>query len=101
MTELSNITEEEFELFRQIKPLIGECLRLNHELNNPLAGVIGYTELMLSSETSLTDNQKELLGKILSSAEKMKYLIEDLCNNKIGMGRTIDLQEIEKTFGSS
>ena len=100
MTKLANITEEEFELFCQVKPLIGECLRLNHDLNNPLAGVIGYTELMLSNDRDLTDNQKELLGKILSSAEKMKYLIEDLCNKKIGMGRTIDLQEIEKTFRS-
>ncbi len=100
MTKLADITEEELELFRQIKPLIGECLKLNHELNNPLAGVIGYTELMLSTETDLTGNQKELLGKILNSAEKMKYIIEDLCNKKIGMGRTIDMREIEKTFGS-
>lgn len=48
-----------------------------HELNNPLAGIMGYTQLMLKDK-DLTAQQREDLGIILSQSGRCKDIIENL-----------------------
>jgi len=40
-TALTAELRNELALFERIKPYLGRCLTLNHNLNNPLAGIIG------------------------------------------------------------
>lgn len=98
--DLKKISQEEMELFIRLKPLIGECLKLNHNLNNPLAGVVGYSELLLSGDEELSENQKNMVNKIMGSAIKMQELLEDLCDKKINAGNVIDREEIARVFGT-
>lgn len=47
-----------------------------HEINNPLTGVIAYTELLMMK--SGDENMKNELKKILQSAERCKRIVENL-----------------------
>lgn len=48
-----------------------------HELNNPLAGVKGFTELLLRDE-NLTPKQRERLEKIFRLSQRMAEIIDHL-----------------------
>jgi signal transduction histidine kinase len=48
-----------------------------HELNNPLAGVLGLTQVMLS-RTDLDDRSRRSLGSIEREAERMRSIIEKM-----------------------
>ncbi|HEX4454938.1 MAG TPA: HAMP domain-containing sensor histidine kinase [Kofleriaceae bacterium] len=48
-----------------------------HELNNPLAGVLGLTQVMLG-RTDLDDRSKRSLGSIEREAERMRAIIEKM-----------------------
>jgi signal transduction histidine kinase len=47
-----------------------------HELNNPLASIVGYAELMTDEITDGPSRQK--LGKMIREAQRMKRIIENL-----------------------
>ena len=96
--ENSEDLKRELEIFRALKPYIGRCLSLNHDLNNPLAGIIGYCDFLQEDAESWTEEQKEFLQNIATSAERMKKLIEDLCAEKISLKEKIDLKAIEESF---
>ncbi len=49
---------------------------MSHEVRTPLNGIVGYTGLLL--ETSLSDSQREQLLAILTSAEALMRLTEDI-----------------------
>jgi hypothetical protein len=48
--ESAENSQEDLALFRALKPYIGHCLTLNHDLNNPLAGILGYAEFLLTHD---------------------------------------------------
>ena len=48
-----------------------------HELNNPMAGVLGYTQLLLMSE-DLPENTKSTLEKINQEAERARKIVQNL-----------------------
>lgn len=48
-----------------------------HEINNPLTGILGYTEL-LSADTSLNEHSRGLLQKIREQSLRIKTLINNL-----------------------
>lgn len=87
----SDLTQQDFEL---LKPLIKRCLRLNHDINNPLAGILGYAEFMLSSPESLTESTSKHLKQIMRAAERIKKLMEELGDEKIAISDKCDLQRI-------
>jgi signal transduction histidine kinase len=95
---LSPELREELALWRALKPYIGRCLTLNHDINNPLAGIIGYGEFMLVDEASLSDDQRGYLTKIMQCAERIRKLVDDLCREKIELGEKIDLRAVSEAF---
>ncbi len=96
-SSLSAELREELALWRTLKPYIGSCLTLNHDINNPLAGIIGYGEFMMSDET-LTREQQGHLTKIMNCAERIKKLVDDLCQEKIELAEKIDLRAVTAKF---
>ncbi len=51
---------------------------MSHELRSPLNGIIGFSELIYDGKLgSLSDFQKECVGRILKSAEHLLRLIND------------------------
>ena len=100
MTAIKEFTKEEqkeYETYLALKPYIGHCLILNHELNNPLTGIIGYSEFLIDDDT-IPDNLRTSLKQILKSAERMKKLIEYLCVEKIELETKLDLSTIIDDF---
>ncbi|MBN2725697.1 MAG: response regulator [Deltaproteobacteria bacterium] len=49
---------------------------LSHEIRTPMNGIIGLSELLLENETS--DDKKDYLGMILSSAKSLMNIINDI-----------------------
>ncbi len=49
-----------------------------HDLRNPLALVMGYSELMLEEQDELAEHHREFVGSILRSGQKMLSLIKDI-----------------------
>ena len=90
----STSTESADVLLEKLKPLITRCLVLNHDINNPLAGIIGYTELLLSEDEPLTETQKESLNQIQVCAERIEKEINDLCDIKIELSEEVDINNI-------
>jgi signal transduction histidine kinase len=62
---------------------------MSHELRTPLTAIVGYTEL-LASEISgpLTAKQKEQLGRIATSSNHLRALIDDVLTfSRLELGR--------------
>ena len=65
-----------------------------HEINNPLTGIIGYAEYLLSEDEPLTESQKEGLKRIMLCAERIEKEINDLCEIKIKIAEEVDIENI-------
>ncbi len=82
------------ETINKIKPFISHCLTLNHDINNPLTGVIGYTEYILSEPEGLTDDHKDLLQRIMKCAERIQRLVAELGDEKAALAKEIDIKKL-------
>lgn len=89
---------DEFEIYQELKPYIAHCLTMNHELNNPLAVILGYTEILLDESDSLNDDQKKYLQHIVKGAHKIQECISELSEEKIALNEKIDLKEVMKLY---
>lgn len=90
--------EEELELYKRLKPYIGHCLTMNHELNNSLSVILGYAEFLYEECGQLSDDQKQYLQNIIKSAEKMQDCVTDLSEEKIALNEKIDIKEVSAFF---
>ena len=104
MTEKKNATtdnrvsSEELEIYLKLKPFIAHCLTMNHEINNPLAGIIGYTDFMLDAADDLTPDQQKYLKQIAVCAERIRKLVTDLSDEKIGLSEKVDLSSVIASY---
>ena len=76
---------------------------ISHELRTPMSGVIGITELLM--ETELTEDQREQLRLISSSADALLTIINDLLDfSKIEAGKLLLHEEhfsLREFFGDT
>jgi len=94
-----SVSAEEIAVYRQLKPLIAHCLTLNHELNNPLAGILGYAEFMLDEgSVNLTVDQKRQLQQILKSAERIQKSVQKLSEAKMKLDGDLDLAALIERY---
>jgi len=89
---------EDYALFLALRKYIARCLTLNHDLNNPLAGILGYAEFLLMDGDNLTQDQKVQIDQILKCAERIKKQVDTLCAEKIALAEEIDLEAALKRF---
>ncbi len=92
------ISKEELAVYRALKPYIGHCLTFNHDINNPLAGIIGYGEFLLGDTDQLSKTQKGYLTQVLQCAMKIKELVDNLCEEKIALAEGIDLKSVTEAY---
>lgn len=86
--------KNESALFPRLKPYLERCLALNHDLNNPLTGVMNYCEFLLEDADQLSDEHREFVDQITSCAEQMKRVLDELCEEKMVLERKVDIQEL-------
>jgi hypothetical protein len=89
-----NDPADDYALWQKLRPYVGHCLTLNHEINNALTGLLGYTEFMLVDRSSLSTDQTEHLENIQTAALKIKAAAEQLSSEKIALSEEIDLRPI-------
>jgi signal transduction histidine kinase len=89
---------DDLELFRALKPYIGHCLRMNHDINNSLAGIIGYCEFLLLDSAALPPQHRRQVEIIAKCAEKIQQLVQNLCEEKIALAEKIDLRPVVEAY---
>ena len=78
---------------------------VSHELRTPLTSIKGFTEMVLDGDAGeINEEVAEYLGIVLSNAERLVALVNDLLDlSRIESGRiqlkseAVDLNEIVKT----
>ena len=53
---------------------------ISHDLRTPLSSIKSYAELLLTSNKSLDDKAKQILGRIVVGTDKMNFLIKEILN---------------------
>jgi signal transduction histidine kinase len=85
---------EDQAVFDHLKPFLRRCLALNHEINNSLAGIFGYSEFLLREDDPLSDNQRRQLEKTISCAERIRAEMESLGNLKARLSKKVDISAL-------
>lgn len=80
--DLDTQIKDEISHYLSIKPLMDRCLELDHDLNNPLACIMGYAQYLLDEPDGLDETQLDCLEQILRGAERMQEVIEALSREK-------------------
>jgi hypothetical protein len=88
----------DYAVWQKLRPYIGHCLTLNHEINNALTGLLGYIDLMLLTRDDLSPDQIEYLESIQSAAQKIKSATEQLSREKIELSEEIDLRPVIEAY---
>lgn len=71
-----------------------------HEINNPLTGILGYTEL-LASEAGLTEKQQQLADKTAALARRIKTLVANLLSFARRVPPEIALLDVAQVISSA
>ncbi|MBD3258353.1 hypothetical protein GF377_07955 [candidate division GN15 bacterium] len=90
--------KREITVYRRLKPFIGHCLTLNHDLNNPLAGILGYAEFILTDGRELDDELKSNIDQIVECAERIRERLDSLCDHKLSLVTKLNLDQVTRTY---
>jgi len=71
LNERLNLAYEELDTF---------SFTISHDLRTPLSSIKSYAELLMTSNKSLDDNAKKILGRIIAGTDKMNFLIREILN---------------------
>ncbi len=77
-----------------LKEFFSAQFELNHDLNNPLAGVVGYLELALTDSETIPARPLELLKNVQKCADRMDQLIQEYVKSKRRLQTTVDLSDV-------
>ncbi|UCG63051.1 MAG: hypothetical protein JSV52_07155 [Candidatus Zixiibacteriota bacterium] len=80
-----------------VLPILRRCLALSKELNNPVAGIVGYCEFLLDTSESLTAGQRLSIEEIRDFAVKIQTTLEELAAEKAALAKKIDITALEST----
>ncbi len=78
-------------LFRAVTPLVSACLAANHDINNWLSGIFGYTEFLQTEADSLSHEQRKYLDKIMQCAERIQLQINKISAVKSEVAADVDM----------
>lgn len=95
---LSPELKAELAVYRALRPYICHCLTLNHDLNNPLAGILGYAEFILTEREKLDTETAENIDQIVMCAERIRKRLDELCEEKISLSEEIDLKSVTDAY---
>jgi protein-histidine pros-kinase len=90
VTERKRLLEEDNRRMQEANRLKSEFLaNMSHELRTPLNAIIGFSELMVNGKVGpLSDEHKEYLNDILTSARHLLQLINDVLDlTKVEAGK--------------
>lgn len=93
----SNLTDEQrrdLELLRQVRPYLRKCLDLNHDIGNPLAGILGYSELLLAQADQLPAEARRSLEVIHHCTQRINRALEILGEEKVILASKVDLKHV-------
>ncbi|HSG99172.1 MAG TPA: histidine kinase dimerization/phospho-acceptor domain-containing protein [candidate division Zixibacteria bacterium] len=79
----------------ELKRFAAALLELNHDLNNPLAGVVGYLELAMTSHDDLPEDTRKMLANVQKSADLLEKVIGRLTSAKRRLQTSVDISELE------
>ena len=91
---------KDLDLFEALKPYIGRCLTLNHDLNNPLAGIMGYTEFLIEESDQLSEEHRGFVNQINTCAERMHKVLNSLSEEKMALTTKTDLRSVVAAYES-
>ena len=88
----------DYVIWQHLRPYIGHCLTLNHEVNNALTGLLGYLEFMLTERSSLTADQIDHLESMQTAALKIKSSVDRLSREKVMLAEKVDLRPVIEAY---
>jgi len=91
------LAKEEAEKANQAKSLF--LANMSHDIRTPMNGIIGMTDLCL--DTKVTDEQKEYLGMVKSSADSLLSLLNDILDFSKIEGDMLELEQIDFNFNNA
>ncbi len=95
---LTEKQQEDLDLFEALKPYLGQCLTLNHDLNNPLAGIMGYVEFLIEESDQLSEEHREFVGQINRCAERIRQVLDSLCEEKIALSTKVGISSVIEAY---
>jgi len=98
--KISGEIQEDVVKSERLKAIIETAVTINHEVNNPLAAVLGYTQLILSRPEKLDQETIDKLKKIETGALRIKdvtsrllKIVEPVIVKYAGDVKMVDLQQ--------